>query len=141
MARTIISQAESQGPAVGGGPPAQQADTYTDRLVKYIPSEIITLYVTLEGVVRARFSGVQPEAYSGWLWGIFVIGLVATPLYLVRVAKVSKTSQLLLSSLAYVIWVIAVGTPFKTIAGWDSLWGALLLPIFTFGVPLFVPEK
>jgi hypothetical protein len=126
---------------VGRAEPANTApvDDYATRLLKYIPAEIITLYVTLEGIVRASEASGNPHSYAGWLWIIFLVGLVATPLYLSRVTHVKNRKQILISTLSYVIWVLAVGQPFRTL-GMPPLVGALALPIFTFAVAVIQPD-
>jgi hypothetical protein len=113
---------------------ARKPDDYAARLLKYVPAEVIALYVTLDGVVQA---GNAPRTQLLWL--VFALGLVATPLYLWRVGSVRKRLQLVIATGAFAVWVLAIGGPFEAI-GMNRMYGTLLLPIYTFFVPLFEPQ-
>lgn len=80
-----VTEAESALPV--------EPDTYATRLLKYIPAEIVGLYVTSEAVIRASAEGASMYVL---LWIVFLFGLVMTPLYLHRVTKVTRKSQLLI---------------------------------------------
>ncbi len=58
-------------------PPQQENDTYRERLFKYIPAEVVTLYLFLNTTVAADKS--SPRFLY---WVIFFAGLVGTPIYL-----------------------------------------------------------
>lgn len=104
-----------------------KADNYTSRLLKYIPAEVIALYVTLDAIIRSS------EDISIWIyWSVFVFGVAATYLYLHRVEKVTKQVQLLISAGAFIVWVFAIGGPFSHLAWYQPIYGGLLLPIYTF---------
>lgn len=134
-------------PAAGAAPEAEppmsadaaaaaglEPDDYTSRLLKYIPAEVIALYVTLEGIVRA--TGADR---ADLLWIIFLVGLVATPLYLWKVGGVTAFLHLAISTLAFAVWIFALGGPFEGL-GVDPIYGALLLPTFTFFIALVEPR-
>jgi hypothetical protein len=110
-----------------------QPDRYSARLLKYIPSEVIALYITLDALVRPKAGSPQQLLY----WLVFAFGVVATPIYLRRVQRVTKLSQLTISTLAFVVWVLAVGGPFTQLKYYDPLYGAVLLPIYTFSIALW----
>ena len=125
-------------PAAGGPAPAHPEDKYQDRLLKYIPGEVITLYVTLTGL-EANATGLP-----GWLgWAIFLVGVVGTWFYLHVALGVTDRRQLFISSLSFIVWAFALGGPFKELAWYKEIYGQLLLPVFTFfiaGIPT-VPQK
>lgn len=102
-------------------------DTYTSRLIKYIPAEVIALYLTLDTLIRSK-----GELHLAMYWGVFLFGIVATYLYLWRVQKVNKQLQLLISVIAYCVWVFAIGGPFVHLSWYDPLYAGLLLPSYTF---------
>jgi hypothetical protein len=58
---------------------AKGPDDYTSRLLKYIPAESVALYLTLQGIV---LSGLGDQSTYTWLWIIFGVGLIGTPMYL-----------------------------------------------------------
>lgn len=109
-----------------------EPDKYTARLLKYIPVEVIALYLSLDAIVRSS-AGQAPELLH---WGIFIFGIVATFLYLWRIEKVSKKSQLFISIGAYCVWVFTVGGPFVYL-NLDPIYGAIFLLIYTFLIPIF----
>jgi len=115
-------------------PPQQENDTYRERLFKYIPAEVVTLYLFLNTTVAADKS-IPRFLY----WVIFFAGLVGTPIYLRFAQKVAVPLQLIISTVAFAVWVFALGGPFSEIPGYKPIYGAVLLPIFTFFVATITP--
>jgi len=113
-------------------PPASLTtyDTYYSRLVKLIPSEIIALYLALDGIVSAM---KQKEIL---LWVVFGISVTGAWFYLGRLANVKKVTQRLLTVLAFAIWVYVFGGPFVQLSWYDPGYGKLLLVVYTFFVPM-----
>lgn len=110
-------------------------DTYRDRLFKYIPGEIVALYFGLREALE-RSSHV-PHALQ---WVVFAFCLVATPVYLRRVQHVTAWRQLAISTVSFAVWVFALGGPFATFGWYQPVYGALLLPVFTFFVAAIRPD-
>ena len=145
MSREIITKKdieraqyrEATSGSLASAPSASSdADDYSTRLLKYVPAEVIAVYLTLEGIIRATGT---PQA--GLFWGVFIILLILTPLYLWRVTKVTKWAQLSLSTLSFAIWVFTLGGPFVLLSWYQPIHGAILLPLYTFAVPIFEPER
>jgi hypothetical protein len=127
MAREIKSAADISVP-----PPAQVND-YKDRLVKLIPSEIITAYVTLKGLING--AGEQGNRQL-LIWIVFGILVIMTPLYLFYITNVKKAGQIVFSSIAFVLWVMVIGGTFTTILGFSAEYlGSILLVIYTLFIP------
>jgi len=127
--------AQAGQPAPAAAPPIQP-DDFTARLVKYVPSDVIAVYVAVFTVLGT----VKGEAKLPWLeWVVFAIIVALTPLYLHRVGKVGKLSQVIISTVALVIWAFAYGKPFDNL-GWYDVYGlviaGILLPLYTFGVAI-----
>lgn len=112
-------------------PSPPEIDKYASRLIKYIPVEVITLYLTLDALVRS--SATIPHSIY---WSIFIVGVLGTYLYLWRVEKVNKQKQLAISVGAYCVWVFALGGPFEFFSWYNSIYGGLLLPIYTFFIAI-----
>ncbi len=128
MAREIKSAADILLPA-----PAETVNDYKDRLVKLIPSEIITAYVTLRGLIT-----VPDIPGNKWLllWIVFGILVILNPLYLYYITNVKKAGQIVFSSFAFVLWVLVIGGPFTTVLGFPSEYiGSILLVIYTLFIP------
>ncbi len=143
MSRQVITAQDldirrGRGPApmsdMGGAPGAPPIasvtpDDYTARLVKYVPSEVIAVYLTIGGILASR--GLT------WHWPAAVFGLllVLTPVYLYRVEGVERRKQLFLSTACFLVWAVSLGrAPFAAL---DPLVGAILLPLFTFTLPMW----
>ena len=100
---------------------------YADRLLKYIPSEVVALYLTLDATIRSS-EHVPIPVY----WAAFLFGIIGTYLYLWRVQKVDKHLQLGISTVAFMVWVFAIGGPFVYFSWYNPVYGGLLLPAYTF---------
>lgn len=108
MSRRIETGSPTRTLAPGQAP----ADGYLGRLVGYIPSEIVALYLAVSGFVPEQPASTREVA----LWVISGICFVLTPIYF-RFAtldpkKGSLKIQILLASIAFPIWVFAIGGPF-----------------------------
>jgi hypothetical protein len=110
-------------------------DTFRDRLFKYIPAEVVTLYLALNAIVAAN-----KDAPHFLYWCVFFFGLICTPLYLWRVQNVTASTQLIVSTIAFAVWVVALGEPFTSIVGYRQVYGELLLPVFTVLVAFISPR-
>jgi len=145
MSRTIITARDvAAARAAAGLQPASPAasipaiDEYKDRLIKYIPAEVITLYMALVGIVGSRSAGHSRNIAE---WVIFGAGVLATPIQLRFHQKVTKTQQIVISTLAFIIWAITFGGPFTQVFSEPDLkmWGAIALVLFTFAVAGYEP--
>jgi hypothetical protein len=116
------------------GTTARTPDEYGNRLLKYIPAEVVAVYLTLQGILQTT---EVPPQYLGWT--VFIILLVLTPVYLYRLMKVRNKMQLFISTVSFAVWVFTLGGPFATVSWYHPLYGALLLPLYTFAVALYEP--
>jgi hypothetical protein len=109
-------------------------DTYQDKILKYIPAEVVALYVAAYGIAETARKGIPFEII---IWVLFAVGIVATIAYLRRIAKVNDWSQIAISAVAFAVWVFAIGGPFKETQPWyRDAYGTLLLLIYTFFIPV-----
>jgi hypothetical protein len=114
-------------------PPPAQVNDYKDRLVKLIPSEIITAYVTLKGLIYG--AGEQGNRQL-LIWIVFGILVVLNPLYLFYIMQVKKAGQIVFSSIAFVLWVMVIGGTFTTVLGFSAEYlGSILLVLYTLFIP------
>lgn len=130
---TDASNVKDRGITPANRQNAQAADDYSSRLVKYIPAEIITAFVTMNGMVAS--------SDKKWLqWVIFGALLILTPLYTHYLTRqpgaAPAKKQIAVSSVSYLLWVFAIGGPFVLTKWYDPIYGSLLLPLFTFVVPM-----
>jgi hypothetical protein len=141
--RTIIGRREAAAASTAAARLPQQAgtttqqppsapDSYAARLIKLIPTEVVSLYVTVVAVL-----GPSDPSRPIWeLWLPFVAGLLGTPFHLVVVGRVRKIRQIVLSTLAFVAWVASLGGPLESI-GIGRPIGAVFLVLLTFVLPAF----
>jgi len=113
-------------------------EDYFGRLAKFIPAEIVALYVAAVGVIPHVPAGT-PNFRA--LWIVFGITLALVPLYLFfatkRGGKKPLPLQIVLATVAFPVWVFAMGGPFESFP-WYQGWAASLVLIFvTFGFGFF----
>ena len=128
---------ESSAAPTGAGTAAATADNYLGRLVKYIPAEIVALYLGIAGVIPKLDDG---NTNYRALWIIFLITQCLVPIYLFLVTKRERKKplwpQIFLSTIAFPIWVFALGGPFESLP-WYRSWIAsvtLMFVTFVFGI-------
>lgn len=127
-----------RGPAqvlTSGGKP----DNYFGRLVKFIPAEVVALYVSAGGVVpKGHLHEID------YLWGIFVACVVITPLYMWVVARDEVTKKPIWknitgATIAFPVWAFALGGPFAHLSWYEPFQGSLLLMFVTVGLGFLTP--
>jgi hypothetical protein len=113
-----------------------RGDDYLDRLLKYIPVEIIGVYLALTGVV-ASINDTDPRP---WLWVAFIFGLAITPIYLHQEMKVRSPIQIAVSTFAFLAWAFALGGPWRLMSWYHPFQGTLLLIAVAFAAKLVIPK-
>jgi len=126
-------------PALADGsrsPTMTGPDDYLEKLVKMIPAEVVGLYLVGSGII--------PAVERLWLlvWTAFCFIAV----FVIRARTTSDPSNqkgaqwgaVLVSAVAFVIWVYSMGGPFKEYMGarYHAFLGSLLVLAWTFAVPL-----
>ncbi len=113
----------------------EQENTFLQVLLKLIPSEVIAVFIFIQGVM--------PRLLLPHL--IVAVLLVAmTPLDLARAAGVRSRSQLVVSTLSLVVWIYAMGIgPFRFLhAPYYEPWhGAVALAVWTLVPPMFLTRS
>ena len=115
-------------------------DGYFDRLLKYIPADVVGLWLTGSGVIQSQ---ADESSRVSLLWLLFVAGLVLsffwTRKQTAQAAKPTAWQQIFLSCGSFVVWVFAIGGPFAELSFYQPLYGSLLLLIYTSAIPLLPP--
>ncbi|MGD1092242.1 MAG: hypothetical protein ABSB35_09640 [Bryobacteraceae bacterium] len=130
MSRRIRSVAYN-----AAGPGSQDVDKYTDRIIKLIPSDVVAAWVAVDSLIAAAQGPKQPGTRI--LTFLFVVFAAFAAAYTWQ--KVSENNapkpylQTTVSTLAFVVWVYAVGGPFPAwIPGlYNPMFGGILLIVFT----------
>ena len=132
MSRRIVTyQLQSSGAEIDG---------YSDRLLKYIPAEIVASWI----MVTSLIAGSSDASQAGLLWVSFGAWLLLTAgwtFYLTKTpGKPIAVLQILVSVGAFVVWVFALGGPFATLDFFRPIYGSVVLIFYTLLVPL-IPIK
>lgn len=113
----------------------EQENGFLQVLLKLIPSEVIAVFVFVQGVIPGEF------------WPHFIVALVLvgiTPLYLSYAAGVKSRVQLLLSTLSMLVWIYAMGTgPLRFVKPpyYEPWHGAVLLAVWTLVPPMLLTQR
>jgi hypothetical protein len=120
----------------------KKPDDYLDRLLKYIPAEIIALYLAVTNAVPST-----DRSYHLTLWIVFAVTVASTPIYMYfatqnRPAEPVLWSQIVISSVAFPIWVFAIGGPFRYLPWYEAKhWiAAVVISFVTFFAALYKPQ-
>lgn len=135
MTRRVISN-ELQ--AAGG----TAIDGYFDRLIKYIPSDIVGAWIAVTGIIPSNGQGTNSSTI---LWVAFGFGVVITALWVWRQTELPGRpiayTQIAMATVAFVVWVFALGGPFTTFEWYVSFQGSLALIAYTLLAGLIVPKE
>lgn len=120
----------------------KNGDPYEVRLLKYIPAEIVALYLaTMRAVPVEPDKPIPCLAYAI----VFAANLILVPLYLYFATRDKAKNkgplvpQIVLATVAFPVWVFAIGPPFSCL-GWYRGWeAAVVLPIATLAIGLYRP--
>jgi len=112
-------------------------ENYLTQVLKYIPSEIVMAYVSIDGVL-SYYEGSDYE--ETLLWIVFGALTVLTPLWLYRVMRVRRWRQLCLSTFSVPVWLFALGGPFALQDWYQPALGAMILPLYTLIVPCVIRQ-
>ena len=124
---------------VPGPPPPPDTASYFEKLLAYIPAEIIGAYVTMDGVLKGTASDTPYWLY----WAVAGACLVLAPLYVIyrpsqtSILKCTMRFRALTSSVAIAVWIFALGGPFATLPWYRSVYGSILLVVTTLTIPVF----
>ncbi len=117
-----------------------QVDTYFDRVVKYIPADIVSAWVAVTGLIGGR-TDIPVDAI---LWTAFVLGIIITAAWMWRQTsepgKKLAVTQISISTVAFVIWVFALGGPFANLGFYKPVYGSLLLILYTLIIGIIIPS-
>ena len=120
------------------------ADDYMSRVLKHIPSEIVMVYITVDGVLRTSYNPnvwAERQTLQTLLWIILGTLTVLTPFWLHRVMRVKRPSQLFISTLSVPVWLFALGGPFALQDWYQPAFGAIVLPFYTLVIPIITSTR
>lgn len=118
--------------ATGGGQPA---DGFFDRIIKYIPADVVAGWVAVDGLTKTFATTV--------LWGLFAVFAILAFLWTKKQTAVAGQPPALLQSFvaaaSFAVWAFALHSgPFGPIAYPDAA-GSVALIVYTLAIGLIVP--
>jgi hypothetical protein len=121
-----------QPPAAATPPPGgvvvPTADDFLTKLVKYVPLEILGVYLFVEGAVESNVT--EPGPLATWLGAVLVATLVIMIPYDIRVLNVVRPVQIAMSMVGMAVYVFAVGGWFATTTWYEAWYSSIVLPVF-----------
>jgi hypothetical protein len=110
-------------------------NSFVQVLLKLIPSEIIAVFIFVQGVMPRL---LVPHLV------VALLLIAITPLYLSRAMGVRSQVQLVVSTISLVVWIYAMGAgPLRFVRPpWYEPWhGAVALAVWTLVPPMFLAGK
>ena len=130
--RIITSQLQAKGEEA-------RLDGYFDKLIKYIPTEIVGGWIAMTGLIK----GASNIPTNTILWILFVIFIGLTAVYIIQQTfqpkKPLAIKQTSISTIAFMVWVFALGEPFNSLSFYNPVYGSILLIVYNLTIPLINP--
>ncbi|QDL10985.1 hypothetical protein DP113_26420 [Brasilonema octagenarum UFV-E1] len=116
-------------------------DGYFDKLIKYIPSEIVVGWIAVKGLLISD----NEIPSNSLLWILFIVFTGLTAVYIFKQTseprKPPAITQVLISTGAFIVWVFALGERFSSLAFYRPVYGSVVLILYSLIVPLFNPPE
>jgi hypothetical protein len=130
MRRIVSETVKSRGMG-----PSASPDGYFDRIIKYIPADIVAGWVALDG-----FSKTLPPVA---LWALFGIVAVLSYFWMLKQTRQEgqppAIRQALIATASFAVWAFALQSgPFDTLT-YDPQYGSIALILYTLGIGLVIP--
>lgn len=136
MSRAILYPGETQrvrAAAAGGEGGGDGGDALPDKLVKYVPAEVLAFFVPTYANL--------PESARAWSWVVFGIGLIGTVLYALATrlrdpGTIGPWHYYVLCAVAFVGWAVSATTVGTDLFGIDPAVTPAILSTTVLLVPL-----
>ena len=120
--------------------PGKQVDTYFDKVIKYIPADVLGAWIAVDGLIEG--AGVS-VAKNTSLWIAFIIGIFITAFWTYKQTQQPKKplaiTQIVISTGAFLVWVYASGGPLESVGLYNATYGSMLLILYTLIVAMINP--
>jgi hypothetical protein len=113
----------------------RQGDSYLDKLLKIIPSEVVAGYIAIIAIIQGH---PKEETY---LLVSSIALLIFIPLILRILQNVTNWFHIIVSMMAYVIWVYALGGPFVSWGLHDPILASVIIILYTFLIPFAIKTQ
>lgn len=131
MSRRVVTRHLQAGGA------ESSIDGYFDKVVKYVPADIVAAWIAADALIRGSGGDVPKTAL---MWVAFSVGLALTAPWTIRQTRLvgapPAVRQAVISTFAFGLWVFAIGGPFAKLHFYHPVYGGLLLILFSLTVGL-----
>ena len=137
MKENNVSEAEAKVVLESNLP---KSDNYQSRLLKLIPTEIVGVYIFINGLLPVDPIG---KKYIILQWTIFGLLFILNPLYLRYASAVTNKRQIVICTVGFAVWAYSLGNSYMVIGGdltFSRLLGSIILAVYTLIVPMFLNE-
>jgi len=120
------------------------ADGYLTRIVKYVPTEFISVFLALNNFVLPSTGAARLSTSQYWAVTAFL--LVANAIYIYFATRQSgkppATTQILVSTVLYAVFIYSIGGPFfeAKVSWYNPAYAAVILPVALFIAGFIVPN-
>lgn len=117
------------------GTASDEPDGYVDKLVKYVPAEVLGGFVPLSALAAGT-------GHDSAVWVAAAAGLIGTPAYLaiqsrrVPLDKKPRPYFYLLSALAFLVWAVGTSSPLREVTGIGQNLAEFFLGLTVFLMPV-----
>ena len=121
---------------------SSEVDGYLEKVMKYIPSEAVGVWITIKTMVEA----VNDIPQTGILWVILFFCLFLTFAYIRLLPSIPierpTFKQAISSMVAFIVWASAIGgQPFQSISWYHPVYGSIFMVLYTAVIPLIPLEQ
>jgi hypothetical protein len=111
---------------------AKSLSDYTERVAKYVPAELVALYLSMMPIINSTTTKDTFER-NAYLLVLFAVTWVFTPIYLLLIGRNvdTKRVQIIMSTIAFPIWAYSIGGYFTAIQWYRTFPAVFLIAIFT----------
>lgn len=147
MGRRIVTEADIQmAKALEGTEEIDlQADGYWDKVVKNVPADVVAGWTAILGLFSTPLGTFPDVETTTILWILAAVFLVATFFWTYRQTSVPGQKpawiQIIVSTVAFAVWAIALGSPFDTLPFYDPRVAAAILIVWTIIVGAINPNQ
>jgi len=135
MTRRIITRSLQSSGSEG------KADQYFDRIIKYIPADVVGAWVAISGIIPKDAASDPNNKVVVWIaFAVCLICCAAWTALQTRNGKSPAIIQIMVSTCAFAVWVAALGRPFDSIPGYQQYYGSISLVAFTLISGRIVPK-
>lgn len=123
----------------------ETGDGYSDRVSKYIPAEVVSAYLAIDGLIQVSgIDGAEGRILKWCMFAFFVL-VTAALVGFFSSGTAGDTArnrpQIFVSTVAFIVWAFALGGPFEDLFESQKFYSSLLLVVYTFLVTAFLPGQ